>query len=688
MKSLGFSVSIRIFSILVLLLPALAVAQVRSSLTDAPAEQNSDGGVVIPGDDCAGGIIQESGVFDNGRGNTVSETVSPFSGLADVKITKVCNVLSSFAGPVNVDYDVVIYAADGAGGEPGTELYRIAAPTAAMIPIFTDFEWFSTVTDFNQTSGDIYIGIDQGGTDANPSDVFLGSDGSTPMPLGQYYDEDTGVWTADIEQGAYGVRLIVEPLATGTFTVAKDFSDDNPASVDFGISCTNATIIDGSGGVSGADKDNPAVFTLEFFASDNPTCTATEISFPPGYTPDESACSVEIPLVADGNAGCTIVNNQNPVQITVEKEYTDGNTDAVSVSLVCSSGTPTPASADASPGSPAVFMLEDFDVGGATCTATEASAPTGYYLESSTCDDMQLDLAGGARCVLTNAPGAQVAAFEVQKRYMDGNDDVPVTLNISCNTGLPIKQSQTVFPDNQGNFGNGQFEVKFIVESFANGELDCTVSEEPAEGYSGSYNCASDNATCSVGGPSGIPNDSFYEGPCVFEDVLSESAEGATAKCVIRNYPDPVPVIVEKEWIFEGPVGGIDTNYQLTLFCEAEILGAGPCLIGPPGPEGASGDAVGLWCEYFNDNAPAIFEVEVIPEYPNSHCWVEETIYDSAVEVDNGCENLTVSVGSGASCVVTNTVFFEGIPTLSQFGMAILALLMLTVGWVGFRRFV
>ncbi|MBT8060186.1 MAG: IPTL-CTERM sorting domain-containing protein [Gammaproteobacteria bacterium] len=32
-------------------------------------------------------------------------------------------------------------------------------------------------------------------------------------------------------------------------------------------------------------------------------------------------------------------------------------------------------------------------------------------------------------------------------------------------------------------------------------------------------------------------------------------------------------------------------------------------------------------------------------------------------------------------------MFFEGIPTLSQWGMALMALLMLGVGLVGFRRF-
>jgi len=49
---------------------------------------------------------------------------------------------------------------------------------------------------------------------------------------------------------------------------------------------------------------------------------------------------------------------------------------------------------------------------------------------------------------------------------------------------------------------------------------------------------------------------------------------------------------------------------------------------------------------------------------------------------------MNVELAGGDSCTVVNTVFFEGIPTLSQYGMAILALLMLGMGFVGFRRFV
>ena len=47
-----------------------------------------------------------------------------------------------------------------------------------------------------------------------------------------------------------------------------------------------------------------------------------------------------------------------------------------------------------------------------------------------------------------------------------------------------------------------------------------------------------------------------------------------------------------------------------------------------------------------------------------------------------------VTPGKGGDCTFTNAVFFEGIPTLSQYGMAIMVLLMLGVGFVGFRRFV
>ena len=62
---------------------------------------------------------------------------------------------------------------------------------------------------------------------------------------------------------------------------------------------------------------------------------------------------------------------------------------------------------------------------------------------------------------------------------------------------------------------------------------------------------------------------------------------------------------------------------------------------------------------------------------------------NSSVEVSNDCGGMIEKLepGDSATCGFTNTVFFEGIPTLSQYGLALMALLMLGVGMVGFRRF-
>jgi hypothetical protein len=58
-----------------------------------------------------------------------------------------------------------------------------------------------------------------------------------------------------------------------------------------------------------------------------------------------------------------------------------------------------------------------------------------------------------------------------------------------------------------------------------------------------------------------------------------------------------------------------------------------------------------------------------------------------AASDDSSCSRLSLTPGHGNACTITNTRFYEGIPTLSQYGLALLALLMLGVGLVGFRRF-
>ena len=77
------------------------------------------------------------------------------------------------------------------------------------------------------------------------------------------------------------------------------------------------------------------------------------------------------------------------------------------------------------------------------------------------------------------------------------------------------------------------------------------------------------------------------------------------------------------------------------------------------------------------------------PDYGGSSvCTVTEMQLESAAEGDDSdCANLPIAISQGNSCTIYNTVFFEGIPTLNRYGMLLLALLMLGVGVIGFRRF-
>jgi hypothetical protein len=233
----------------------------------------------------------------------------------------------------------------------------------------------------------------------------------------------------------------------------------------------------------------------------------------------------------------------------------------------------------------------------------------------------------------------------VSKQFSDGNPG-EVEVTISCNTGLPLEQSKDI------SEGAG---VEFVVTEFDAGELDCEITEDGATGYDAEY---FDGLTTNSTG-------------CEYEDLQS----GLELECRITNTPAPVDVLIHKDWVIEGSVdeNGVSQEFNITLTCESEIIGGYP----------VNGD----WRAHAEGEGDATFTFEVIPVFPSTTCEVDESVFDSAVEVDNGCGQFEVSVNNGHECTITNTVFFEGIPTLNQYGLALLALLMLGVGFVGFRRF-
>ena len=113
---------------------------------------------------------------------------------------------------------------------------------------------------------------------------------------------------------------------------------------------------------------------------------------------------------------------------------------------------------------------------------------------------------------------------------------------------------------------------------------------------------------------------------CEFDAVKG----GDEHACHIVNDADPVPVEITKDWIIEGMGGDeVDQHFELTLYCDAEIVGGysdknyGGCG-GYPGLTAGGGTKIAQseWCLELHGSGDTTFTPEVIPEWPGSHCWV------------------------------------------------------------------
>ncbi len=252
------------------------------------------------------------------------------------------------------------------------------------------------------------------------------------------------------------------------------------------------------------------------------------------------------------------------------------------------------------------------------------------------------------------------ATFTVQSRFVDLNNITPVTLDISCNTGLILDQSKTVLP-NQGL--NGAFEVSFVVSDFGSTALNCSVSQRATNGYNHSYTCLGESECAAAQSTTN----------CSFSNV----AAGTDNLCQVQSYPNAVPFTVIKEWLFEAEDIGETDFAHINFECQNVYGGDGT----------ANGDSM-YWTWNVEGNSQRVASIQ--PSYKgNTHCRATESNTFSAVETENGCGDwLPVLIGdSSNSCTIRNTVFLEGIPTLSDYGRWLMALLLLGVGLVAIRRF-
>jgi len=470
------------------------------------------------------------------------------------------------------------------------------------------------------------------------------------------------------------------PSPTSTLTF---YNDADQGDSDLGLSCTlsgSAEITvapDLSGGISiGPGSSSAVIFT----------CATTEaLNYSATYTcPYTTDGGVESPAGVSGSPAvytvtCDVRDAMSDVDpmptsgtpllipvdsggtgtaVVVFEEVADEGVDGeVSCTLANDTAfhiiSPTfPPSATISAGAPVTVTVEGTDDGSSptdtlTCTYTDTANPEGT----------------DAVYPLELVVGGETTTIDVTKVFTDDNPgEVRVTL--TCDTGLPLEQFFDI------SEGSG---VKFVVTSFESGTMNCSVTEKATSSYSGTYVASGDSAS--------VDDDPDAPG-CHF--LAIEGGDGNA--CSITNSPDSVDVVIEKEWLFAGSFSDLEIYYELTLYCDAEIVGGDPYYNGTSNGPASISDT---WYLEFEGTSPdnATFTAEVIPGYPSSDCWVEEEVFSDAVEVDNGCGDLVVSAGNGDSCTVTNTVFFEGIPTLNQYGLAIMALLMLGIGMVGFRRF-
>ena len=253
------------------------------------------------------------------------------------------------------------------------------------------------------------------------------------------------------------------------------------------------------------------------------------------------------------------------------------------------------------------------------------------------------------------------ARFETQLEFADENPMATTMVHRECNTGLPLNQV--------AELGDEGF-VEFIATLLpAEEELFyCTITAEDVPNYTTLYSEVYDL-------------DLFETEPCDYTGLELDAADW-TVNCFIRMVPDLAKVTVSKDWDISGAVGDAVNTFAIVMARANDplvIVDSYPCLDGPG------------WCKALEfvgeDPSDEVFFVST--GYLGETVQLSENVVDSSVETENDCYgSVRVFPGSEASCGFTNTVFFEGIPTLSQYGLAIMALLMLGVGFVGFRRFV
>lgn len=314
-----------------------------------------------------------------------------------------------------------------------------------------------------------------------------------------------------------------------------------------------------------------------------------------------------------------------------------------------------------SPGNPAFLVVDGtYAITQVDVQDNHAILP-GEWVDFGHPEDFDsIDGPGNFRWFRSGADPGQLT-FKVTKEFNDGNPG-SVTVHLSCNTGLILDQSKVI---------TSSKPVIFVLASIDATEVgpNCRIWEEPNSGYTPSYAlpyCNEWTGSCEA-----VNSGDADELGCFYEDA--HPREGSEQnECNITNTLQPVEMTISKEWLYEGQVNlDVEPEASISLDCGATAL-----------------DTSSSWSYnlYGNDSVTQA----IYPRWQgDTVCTVTENLYLSGID-SSGCEDEYAFTPGSADqdCTITNTVYYEGIPTLSEWGLALMALLMLGVGTVSYRRLV
>jgi hypothetical protein len=271
-------------------------------------------------------------------------------------------------------------------------------------------------------------------------------------------------------------------------------------------------------------------------------------------------------------------------------------------------------------------------------------------------------------------PGDEVARFPTFVNFTD-NNPASITVQNICNNGDPLDQTSDISESTPLDF------VAFVVHDMTDAsDVQCIVSIANApSGYTVSFNASTGE---DVGGRISPDNCTFTRALLDGDLRFDSQVEGRNLNyCQITMTPKDARVDITKEWVVEGNQGNaLDFEAQVSIESTVDFQGSHGCYDSDN------------YCGYVGFKGPATQTKTVVfdgPGYLGATVYLDETIWESAWESDNSCNGaVRITNGGTSRCTFTNTAYFEGIPTLNQYGMAIMALLMLGVGFIGFRRFV